>query len=124
MAVAVGLLVWWLADWSQLWAALRVLAARPELLAAFLVSYSGAFALRAVAWRQLTINGPSLFALFNALQAALLANHLLPFKLGEVARPLLAARRGVPLPEAASTTAVARLLDFGSLILIAAVCGS
>ena len=124
VTVAVGLLVWWLADWSQLLAAVRVLAGRPELLAALLLSYTGAFALRAVAWRQLVSNRGSVFALFTYLQAALLANHLLPFKLGEAARPLLAARRGIPLAEAASTTAVARLLDFASLILIAAICGS
>ena len=124
LTAAVGLLLWWLADWSQLPAALRALAQRPELLAALLVSYTGAFALRAVAWRQLMTSGGSVFTLFTCLQAALLANHLLPFKLGEAARPLLATRRGIPLAEAASTTAVARLLDFASLILIAAVCGS
>ncbi len=117
-------MVWWLADWSQLFAAVRVLVQRPELLVALLVSYTGAFALRAAAWRQLIANGAGIFSLFTCLQAALLANHLLPFKLGEAARPLLAARNGVPLGEAAATTAVARLLDFASLILIAAVCGT
>ena len=124
VTIAVVLLVWWLADWSQLLAAILVLVARPELLGFLLISYTGAFALRALAWRQLMTKGVGIFGLFNCLQAALLANHLLPFKLGEVVRPLLATRRGAPLAEAASTTAVARLLDFGSLILIAAVCGS
>ena len=32
LTVAVGLLVWWLADWSQMLDALPVLAGRPELL--------------------------------------------------------------------------------------------
>ena len=42
-----------------------------------------------------------------------------PFKAGEVARPYFAARHGVPVAEAASTTVVARLLDFAALALIA-----
>ena len=124
LTIAVGLLVWWLADWAELAHAVVTLGQRPELLAALLVSYTAAFALRTVAWRRLMTSASGTFGLFTSIQAALLANHLLPFKLGEAARPLLAARRGVPLSEAAATTAVARLLDFGCLILIAAVCGA
>ena len=124
LTVTVGLLVWWLADWTELADSVMTLTQRPELLAVLLASYTAAFALRAVAWRQLMTTRPGVFGLFNCLQAALLANHLLPFKLGEAARPLLASRRGVPLSEAAATTAVARLLDFSCLILIAAVCGA
>ena len=124
LTVALGWLVWWLADWAELAHAVATLGQRPELLAALLVSYTAAFALRAVAWRRLMTSAAGTFGLFTSIQAALLANHLLPFKLGEAARPLLAARRGVPLGEAAATTAVARLLDFGCLILIAAVCGA
>ncbi len=124
LTVAIGLLVWWLADWSQMPVALRVLVVRPELLGLLLVSYTGAFVLRSFAWRQLMAGGANVFDLFTYLQAALLANHLLPFKLGEAARPLLAARRGIPLTEAAASTAVARLLDFASLIIIAAAFGA
>lgn len=124
LTAAVGLLVWWLADWAELAGSVVTLTQRPELLAALVVSYTAAFAVRAVAWRQLMTTRAGIFGLFNYLQAALLANHLLPFKLGEAARPLLASRRGVPLSEAAATTAVARLLDFCCLILIAAVCGA
>ena len=123
LTIAVGLVVWWLADWAELAHAVATLGQRPELLATLLVSYTAAFALRAVAWRQLMTTRSGMFGLFTCLQAALLANHVLPFKLGEAARPLLAARQGAPLSEAAATTAVARLLDFGCLILIAAVCG-
>ena len=123
LTIGVVMLVWRLADWSQLLSALLVLSRRPELLAAFLLSYTCAFALRAIAWRQIMASGGSVFSLFTYLQAALLANHLLPFKLGEAARPLLATRRGVPLAEAAASTAVARLLDFACLILVAAGFG-
>jgi uncharacterized membrane protein YbhN (UPF0104 family) len=49
----------------------------------------------------------------------MLANHLLPVKAGEVLRPLLLARRGTGIMEAATTTLVARLLDFLCLILLA-----
>ena len=123
LTAAVALLVWFLADWAHLGEALQALATRPELLAILLVSYTAAFALRAFAWRQLLATRARVFGLFTYLQAALLVNHLLPFKLGEATRPLLAARNGIPLPEAAASTAIARLIDFASLILIAAVCG-
>ena len=123
LIIAVGLLVWRLADWSQMLDALRVLLVRPELLGALVASYTGAFILRAIAWRRLMAGGGGVFDLFTYLQAALLANHLLPFKLGEAVRPVLAARRGASLPDAAASTAVARLLDFAALIVIAAVGG-
>ena len=123
LTVAVGALVWWLGDWAELANAVATLIQRPELLAALVISYTSAFALRAVAWRELLSSRPGMFGLFACLQAALLANHLLPFKLGEAARPLLASRRGIPLAEAAASTGVARLLDFASLIIIAAGFG-
>ena len=47
-----------------------------------------------------------LYRLFVPLQAGLLVNHLAPVKLGEFVRPLLAARYGVPIAEAATTTAM------------------
>ena len=93
-AATVLLLVWRLADWSQIGPAVRVLFTRPELLVVSLAGYTLAFGLRAFAWRQLIVSGGGVFSLFAILQAALLANHLLPFKLGEVARPALATRRG------------------------------
>ena len=124
LTAAAVLPVWQLADWSELGSAVRALANRPALLAVFLGAYTLAFALRAMAWRQLLASGGNVFSLFAILQAALLANHLLPFKAGEAVRPLLAARRGVPAAEAATTTAVARLLDFASLVVIAAIAGA
>ena len=121
LAAAVLVLVWRLADWSQIGPAVRVLGTRPELFVVFLAGYTLAFGLRAFAWRQLIVSGGGVLSLFAILQAALLANHLLPFKLGEVARPALATRRGIPAAEAAASTAVARLLDFASLVAIASL---
>ena len=54
------------------------------------------------------------------LHAALFANHALPVKAGEVLRPALAARAGVPLADATVSTVVARLLDVAALLAIAA----
>ncbi|HEY8490101.1 MAG TPA: lysylphosphatidylglycerol synthase domain-containing protein [Dehalococcoidia bacterium] len=107
-------------DLGQVSAAFRIVAARPDLLGAFLLAYTAAFALRAAAWRALLATPVGVPRLFSILQAALFANHLLPVKVGEALRPYLAARRGVPAAEAAATTVAARLLDFLSLLIIAA----
>ena len=81
----------------------------------------GSFLLRAVAWRALMSHPAGIFPLFTALQAALLANHLLPFKLGEGVRPLILGRENVPFGQAVATTAVARVADFACLLAIATV---
>ena len=113
-----------LADWSQLRAAIGQLAGEPSLLAILVSAYTLAFLLRAAAWRALSSGCIGTYQLFVSIQAGLLINHLTPVKLGEVARPLLATRYGMPIAEAASTTAVARYLDFAALLAIAVVVGS
>ena len=123
VAAGVAVLVVFFADWGHLKAAIPGFQAQPLLLLVLVVAYSSAFLLRAIAWQVLIVQGAGLFRLFVAIQAALLANHLLPFKLGEVVRPLVAERSGVPLAQAATTTAVGRMLDLVSLVAIAAVVG-
>ena len=118
------LLVGYLADWSQLGLAVRQLGGQPWLLAVLVVAYTGAFLSRAIAWRVLSSGCIGIYQLFVSIQSGLLVNHLTPFKLGEIVRPLLAARYGMPIVEAASTTAVARYLDFAALLAIAAVVGT
>ena len=118
------LLVVYLADWSQLKLALRQLGSRPWLVGILILAYTGAFLLRAFAWRVLLTHRIGLFQLFVSIQAGMLANHLAPVKLGEFVRPLLAARFGLPMAQAAGTTAVARYLDFVALLAIAAVVGA
>ena len=83
LAASVLLLVACLADWSQLKAALHQLGDKPWLAAILLFAYTGAFLLRAVAWRVLTSNRIHLYQLFVSIQAGLLVNHLAPVKLGE-----------------------------------------
>ena len=117
------LLVAFLADWSQLEAALRRLGGRPWLLGVFALTYTGAFLLRAIAWRVLMTRSVGIYKLLVSIQAGLLVNHLAPIKLGEFVRPLLANRYGVPIAEAAATTAIARYLDFAALLAIALVVG-
>ena len=118
------LLVAYLADWSQLKLALQQLGGRPWLVGIFVLTYTGAFLLRAFAWRALLTKRIGLYQLLVSIQAGLLVNHLAPVKLGEFVRPLLAARFGLPMAEAAGTTAVARYLDFAALLVIAAVVGT
>ncbi len=124
LAIALSLLVVFFADWAHLKAALPKFRAQPQWLAVLVAAYTGAFFLRAAAWRALVPRGSNVFRLFVAIQGALFANHILPFKLGEVARPMMAERSGLPLARAAATTAVARMLDLAALVAIAAVVGS
>ena len=109
----------WAIDLPRAAAGVAALARRPELIAAFLLTYSACFWLRSVAWSALLGRRLSTWHAFRILQLALALNHLLPVKAGEIARPLLAARRGATLPEALSTSAAARLLDFACLLLVA-----
>ena len=114
----------YLADWSQLKVAVEQMAGQPWLLAIFVFVYTLAFLFRAVAWRVLSSRCISIYSLFVSIQSGLLVNHLMPIKLGEIARPLFATRYGMPIAEAASTTAVARYLDFAALLAIAAAVGT
>ncbi|MEX2598204.1 MAG: lysylphosphatidylglycerol synthase domain-containing protein, partial [Dehalococcoidia bacterium] len=120
LTIAVLGVIVWSADMARLQTAAAVIAREPALLLLFLVPYTVAFWLRALAWRSLLpeLSGVSAFTI---LQAALFANHVLPIKGGEVLRPYLAYRKGAPLSSAAATTVVARLLDFVCLLAIAAV---
>ena len=110
-----------LVDWDRLRFGAAELSGQPWLVAALVAGYTAAFFLRAVAWRALMSHPAGIFSLFTALQAALLGNHLLPFKLGEGVRPLILGRENVPFGQAVATTAVARVADFACLLAIATV---
>jgi len=119
LTVAVALVLVRVTDLAQIRDGASRLISQPELLAVFLVSYTVAFWLRAVAWRQLFSPAPGTLPLFGILQVALFANHVLPLKAGEVVRPYLLTRHGVGATTATTTTVVARLLDFLVLLLLA-----
>ena len=111
------------ADGALLRDGLKEIASRPGLLALFIGGYAAAFALRAFAWRALlgrSGSGVGSGRLIAILHAALFANHALPVKAGELLRPFLGARAGIPIADATVSTAVARLLDVAALLAIAA----
>ena len=108
-------------DIGQLGAAWDAMLGSPGIVLGMAAGYTLAFWLRAVAWRTLLTTPQRAGGLFSILQASLLLNHLLPFKAGEIARPYLATRHGVPAAEGTTTTVVARLADFAALSLIALV---
>ncbi len=116
-AIAFLLLV---VDFGQLGGAVSALARQPELIAIFVIGYSAAFWLRSVAWGQM-LPGLGIWKMFAILHASLFANHVLPIKGGEVLRPFLAARSGVSLRDAATTTVLSRLLDIAGLVAIASI---
>ena len=120
LAATTILLLVWLVDTSRLWTAGSELLQNPGLLAIFLAVYSAAFWLRAIAWHQV-LGSVGTLKLFGILQTALFANHILPFKGGDLVRPILVAKQGVPLADAAVTTALVRLLDVSSLVIIASL---
>jgi hypothetical protein len=68
---------------------------------------------RAIRWRALLGGGLGLTRAFHILNIAYLANGILPFRAGEVARAYLANRGedGVPVFKTASTIVVERLID-------------
>ncbi|MCC6236166.1 MAG: flippase-like domain-containing protein [Dehalococcoidia bacterium] len=110
---------------AELGASLRAALRSPWPLAGALGAYVLAFWLRAIAWSwMLAAPGgarpPRAGSLFSVLHASLVLNHALPARAGEVARPALAVRLGVPLSAAVSTTLVARGFDMLALLGIAA----
>ncbi|HEX6989812.1 MAG TPA: lysylphosphatidylglycerol synthase domain-containing protein [Bacillota bacterium] len=116
-AAAAVVIVARLVDGSRLLSALEALGSRPILLAVFFLSYTAAFGLRAAAWRTLA-PGSDPRSLFGILQVANLANHVLPFKAGELVRPALAARREMSAGAALSTSVLARWLDVTALLTL------
>ena len=121
LGVALGVI--FLADTAYLKSAYSGFRANPIWLIVLIAAYTAAFWIRAVAWSTLLGGSCSIYRLFVALMASLFANHLLPFKLGEVVRPMVAQRSGIPLSRAIATSAVARLLDFTALVMIATGVG-
>jgi uncharacterized membrane protein YbhN (UPF0104 family) len=87
------------------------------LLAAFL-AYTGAFALRALAWAPLAGGRVPLTRLFSLILAALFLNHAAPAKAGDLARIYGLARRGVRAGRAAASVILARLADLVGLLVI------
>ena len=106
-------------DLALLGTAARSATANPLPVALAMAAYTLAFWLRAIAWRLLATTRMPVRTLHSVLQASLFANHVAPFKAGEVLRPALAIHHGMPAREAVATTVTARTLDFVCLAAIA-----
>ena len=123
LTAAAAVVIFRTADGALLRDGIEEIARRPGLLALFVGGYAAAFALRAFAWRALlgrSGNSVAIGRLFAILHASLFANHALPVKAGEVLRPFLGARAGIPIADATVSTALARVLDVAALLAIAA----
>jgi uncharacterized membrane protein YbhN (UPF0104 family) len=88
----------------------------PVHLALVLAAFGGAFVLRALLWTRVLRSLPVGDSL-AAVHLGLAANHLLPLRMGEAVRPLVAARRtGISAGAAAASTLVLRVLDMAALL--------
>lgn len=88
-----------------------------EVVLAF-VSYTGAFVLRALAWRPLIgvkVAVPRLFAL---IMAALFLNHVAPAKAGDLARMYGLAHHKVPWAHSVASVLLSRLTDLIGLLAV------
>ena len=86
------------------------------VLASF-IGVAGTLITRAIRWRGLLDNRIPLIQAFHILNITMLLN-LLPLRVGEVARSLLATRSGVPLVTAATSIVVERLIDVVTVVLM------
>jgi glycosyltransferase 2 family protein len=100
-------------------------SARPAWVAALLLAFSLNHGLRIVRWHALLRPARPLARTAAVCCVAFLAISVLPFRLGEVVRPTLHARDGVPLGQTLAAVVVERLLDLAALlVLLVAVTAS
>lgn len=108
-------------DAEALHRAWRAATARPLVVVGVATVYTGAFVLRALAWRRVLPSLPLGHAL-AAIHVALAGNHLLPARLGEPLRVASAVRRaGVPVDAAVASTVTLRAVDAVALVGLALV---
>ena len=87
------------------------------------IGVAGTLITRAVRWRGLLEDRIPLIQAFHILNITMLLN-LLPLRVGELARSLLATRSGVPFVTAATSIVVERLIDVVTVVLMIAVAVS
>jgi len=92
----------------------------PFGLALALLAYTGAFVLRAFAWRQLLRERVPLRGLFALIMGALFLNHVAPAKAGDLARMYALAKRGVAGERAVASVVLGRLVDLVGLLAVLA----
>ena len=90
----------------------------PFEVALALLSYTGAFVLRAASWRPLIGARVPVAKLFALLMGALFLNHAAPAKAGDLARMYALSRWGVPAPQAVTSVVLSRLVDLAGLLVV------
>src|SRR5688500_17567851 len=98
--------------------ALRYAAEHPLGLLAAFGAYTGAFVLRAFAWRPFVPRSLPASRLFSLILAALFLNHVAPAKAGDLARMYGVAKQGVDGGRAAAGVVLARLADVVGLLVV------
>lgn len=109
----------WDVDWPALGHALA--SAHLGWVAASVLVVLGEFVIRAIRWKVLLRPlGPSRVRdLFSAQVLGAAANTLFPLRAGEVAKPLVAARRtGIPLSSVVATSVMERVYDLFGLVSV------
>ncbi|MBP3964809.1 lysylphosphatidylglycerol synthase transmembrane domain-containing protein [Paenibacillus lignilyticus] len=125
--VMTAVFVWLSMQWfhgRQMDAAFKRLLHSPGWIAAMTVGYGCSFWLKAVAWRLYVAreNEDRLRTYMYPLLVSLLVNHILPVKLGDLARTGMLARQSkVRFDDALHSVAMMRLLDMVSLLLIGSI---
>lgn len=122
IALSLCLSLWFIASirWDELGAAMASVKAGPVALACGLLVME--FVLRAARWKVLLRPAAPLARvreLFAATVIGAAANTLLPARAGEIAKPLVAARRaGVNIPTAIATAVMERVYDIFGLLTV------
>ena len=122
-----ALFVWSSVRWFQgreLGEAALELLRSPGILVVMTIGYGCSFILKAVAWRLYVgrEREDKLAGYVYALLISLLVNHVLPIKLGDLARTGVLARFArMRWDDALHSVAVMRLLDMASLLLIGSI---
>jgi uncharacterized membrane protein YbhN (UPF0104 family) len=83
-----------------------------------LLSYTGAFILRATSWRSLIGARVPVAKLFALLIGALCLNHVAPAKAGDMARMYSLSRWGMPAAQAVTSVVLSRLVELAGLLVV------
>jgi glycosyltransferase AglD len=105
-------------DAASIRAALRFAADHPLGLLVAFGAYTGAFVLRAFAWRPFVPRFIPAARLFSLILAALFLNHVAPAKAGDLARMYGIAKQGVEGERAVAGVVLARLADLVGLLVV------
>ena len=124
VTLGAGLVIVRTVDSVALARALRELVERPILTIMGIGAFAGAFLIRALVWKRV-LPGLTLGHAWAAIHAALLGNHILPFRLGEPLRVVSVVKRArIPAPEASASTVTLRAADLLTVVGLAWVLGA